>query len=41
MREVMLKANARIVAEAAILTEGERERWTNVLSLGHLPLFTE
>ena len=41
MREVMNKANARIVAEAAILTEGERERWTNILSLGHLPLFTE
>jgi adenine phosphoribosyltransferase len=41
MREVMQKANARVVAEAAILTEGERERWTNILSLGHLPLFTE
>jgi len=41
MRQVMSKANARIIAEAAILTEGERERWTNILSLGHLPLFTE
>jgi len=34
----MSKANARIIAEAAILTEGERERWTNILSWGHLPL---
>jgi adenine phosphoribosyltransferase len=41
MREIVTKANAHIVAEAAILTEGEQARWANILALGHLPLFTE
>ncbi len=41
MREIVKKANAHIVAEAAILTEGEQARWANILALGHLPLFTE
>lgn len=41
MREIVAKANARIVAEAAILTEGEQARWADILALGHLPLFTE
>jgi adenine phosphoribosyltransferase len=41
MRMIMEKAGAKIVAEAAILTEGERARWEHIISLGHLPLFTE
>lgn len=41
MREIVKKANAHIIAEAAILTEGEQARWANILALGHLPLFTE
>jgi len=41
MRAIVTKANAHIVAEAAILTEGEQARWANILALGHLPLFTE
>jgi len=41
MRLIMEKANASVVAEAAILTEGERARWSHIISLGHLPLFTE
>jgi adenine phosphoribosyltransferase len=28
------------VAEAAILTEGERENWHDIVALGHLPVFT-
>jgi len=40
MRLVMQKAGADIVAEAAIFTEGERAKWQNIISLGHLPLFT-
>jgi adenine phosphoribosyltransferase len=40
MHMIMEKAGAKIVAEAAILTEGERARWENIISLGHLPLFT-
>jgi adenine phosphoribosyltransferase len=41
MKQVVEKAEAFIAAEAAILTEGEQSRWTNVVSLGHLPLFTD
>ena len=41
MRLVMSKAGARVVAEAAILTEGERAKWADIISLGHLPIFTD
>lgn len=41
MRAIMNKAGARIVAEAAILTEGERENWHEIVALGHLPIFTD
>jgi adenine phosphoribosyltransferase len=38
---IMEKARATVVAEVAILTEGERAQWGHILSLGHLPLFTD
>jgi adenine phosphoribosyltransferase len=41
MRQIIEKVNAQVAAEAAILTEGEKSRWENVLALGHLPLFTD
>lgn len=41
MRLVLAKAGAEVVAEAAILTEGERSQWENIVALGHLPLFTD
>ena len=41
MRMIMEKAGAKIVGEAAILTEGERAKWEKIISLGHLPLFTD
>jgi adenine phosphoribosyltransferase len=41
MRMLMDMAGAQVVAEAAILTEGERARWEHILALGHLPLFTD
>ncbi len=41
MRMVIEKAGAQVVKEAAILTEGERSRWEDIISLGHLPLFTD
>src|SRR5512142_1915035 len=41
MRMVIEKAGAKVVREAAILTEGERSRWEQIVSLGHLPLFTD
>jgi adenine phosphoribosyltransferase len=39
MRLIMQKAGAEVVAETAILTEGDRAKWSSVLSLGHLPVF--
>jgi adenine phosphoribosyltransferase len=41
MRLIMSKAGAKVVAEAAIFTEGERAKWSDVISLGHLPVFSE
>jgi adenine phosphoribosyltransferase len=40
MRLVLQKAGARVVAESAIFTEGERAQWENIVALGHLPVFT-
>jgi len=41
MRLILGKAGAKIAAEAAILTEGERAKWSGITSLGHLPMFTD
>jgi adenine phosphoribosyltransferase len=41
MRAVMDKANAEVVAETAIFTEGDESQWAHILSLGHLPLFLD
>ena len=41
MRLVLDKAGASVAAQAAIFTEGDRAQWSNIISLGHLPLFTE
>ncbi|GAB4503356.1 MAG: phosphoribosyltransferase family protein [Anaerolineales bacterium] len=41
MRMILEKVGATIAAEAAIFTEGDRARWMHIISLGHLPLFTE
>ena len=41
MRMILEKAGATVTAEAAILTEGERAKWQHIISLGHLPLFTD
>ena len=41
MRLLMGKANATIAAEAAILTEGNRAKWGNIVALGHIPLFAD
>jgi adenine phosphoribosyltransferase len=40
MRMLMDAASAKVVAESAIFTEGERAQWENVIALGHLPVFT-
>jgi adenine phosphoribosyltransferase len=39
MRLVMDKAQAQVVAEGAIFTEGDRAKWTGIDALGHLPIF--
>ncbi len=41
MRMILEKAGASVAVEAAILTEGERAKWQHIISLGHLPLFTD
>ena len=41
MRMVLDKAGAAVAAEAAIFTEGDRAQWMNIISLGHLPVFTD
>lgn len=41
MRMILNKAGANVVAEASIFTEGERAKWSSIISLGHLPVFTD
>ena len=38
---IMEKAGAKVIAQAAVFTEGERAKWKNIIALGHLPLFTD
>jgi adenine phosphoribosyltransferase len=40
MRMILEKSGSTVVGEAAIFTEGDRAQWENIISLGHLPLFT-
>jgi adenine phosphoribosyltransferase len=40
MRLIADKAGAKVVAQAAIFTEGDRAKWIDIISLGHLPVFT-
>lgn len=39
MRKLMQMANATVVEEVAIFTEGNADDWKGIISLGHLPLF--
>ena len=41
MRLIMDKAGANIVGEAAILTEGDRAQWHDIIALGHLPVWVD
>jgi len=40
LRNLMEKAGAAIVAEAAIFIEGDPKKWERAISLGSLPVFT-
>lgn len=39
MRALMRLAGATVVGEAALLTEGDEQKWRHVIALGHLPVF--
>ncbi|PJF42960.1 MAG: adenine phosphoribosyltransferase [Candidatus Thermofonsia Clade 1 bacterium] len=39
IRLIVEKAGGHVVAQAAIFTEGDRAKWTDVIALGHLPIF--
>ncbi len=41
MRLIMEKAGAQVAVEAAIFTEGDRATWSNIVALGHLPVFVD
>jgi adenine phosphoribosyltransferase len=41
MRVLMDKVNAKVVVQAAIFTEGDRAKWTDIIALGHLPVFVD
>lgn len=41
MRLILGKAGAEVCAEAAILTEGERSKWVDIIALGHLPVWLD
>lgn len=39
LRRLMKKARGKVVAEAAVFTEGNQKKWKKVIALGHLPVF--
>ena len=41
MRNILEKAGAEITVEAAIFTEGDQEKWSHIVALGHLPVFID
>ena len=41
MHQVVDKAGAALVAEAAVLIEGDQAKWDHIVSLGYIPLFTD
>ena len=41
MKKIIEKAEGEVVAQSAILTEGDQEEWSEVISLGHLPVFID
>jgi adenine phosphoribosyltransferase len=41
MRLIVNKAGAEVIAHAAIFTEGDRAAWSDIIALGHLPVFVD
>jgi len=41
IRSILEQAGASVAGEAAIMTEGDESQWTQIIALGHLPLFPD
>jgi adenine phosphoribosyltransferase len=41
IRLIAQKAEAQVAAECAILTEGDRAQWHDIIALGHLPVWVD
>lgn len=41
MHKLVTEAGGRVVAQAAIFTEGDKAKWTDIIALGHLPVFVD
>ena len=41
LQALMKKANATVVGELAVFTEGVSADWAHIIALGHLPVFTD
>lgn len=41
MKQLMAEANATVTGDMAVFTEGSPNAWPNVMSLGHLPIFSD
>lgn len=41
IRMIIEKAGGNVAAETAIMTEGEKSKWMDIIALGHLPMFTK
>jgi adenine/guanine phosphoribosyltransferase-like PRPP-binding protein len=41
MRDLVGRAGGKVVAEAAVFTEGDARSWKDVVALGHLPLMEQ
>ncbi len=41
VRKIMREAGANVVADAAIFTEGDPEKWAHVVALGNLPVWVD
>lgn len=41
LRALMDEAAANVVGEMAVFTEGNKDEWAHIISLGHLPVFTD
>ena len=41
MKKILETADGKISNSVAILTEGNQEKWSDIVALGHIPLFTD